>query len=74
MINKYWQFLNWLSEHKMYYLAWGIYHVNLVLALLTFILIAPLLFVLDLFTSAVRWVGPVYKRGVERLKKGCKND
>lgn len=74
MISKYWQFLNWLSAHKMYCLAWVIYHTNIVIALLTFTLAAPLLIAFDLLRSAVRWFSPLYKQGVGQLKKGRKND
>lgn len=70
MINKYWQFLNWLSAHRMYYLAWGIYHTSIIIALLTFILTAPFLIAFDLSRSAVRWLSPLYKQGVGQLKKG----
>lgn len=72
MINKYWQVLNWLSAHKMYYIAWIIYHTSIIIALLTFILAAPLLIAFDLSRSAVRWLIPLYTQGVGQLKKGRK--
>ena len=72
MINRYWQFLNWLSAHKMYYLAWVIYHVNLIIGLVIFAVVLPVLYLIDFVMNKFKWITVLYKQGIEQLKKGRK--
>lgn len=72
MIKKYWQFLNWLSEHRMYYLAWVVYHIGVIVGLGVFAVVLPVLYLTDFVMNTFKWVTVFYKQGIEQLKKGRK--
>lgn len=70
MIDKYWNFLNWLSRHKLYYLAVVIYHVLLIIGLGVFVAVIPFLWLADKITSGYHWLRVYYKMGLIELKRG----